>query len=262
MVSLGRVKIHTGVIALILFAFFSGRDIELFLVFLAVTIHELSHMVVAYFFGGKVESIYITPVGQVAKISNFYSLLEWQRIIVLLCGPIVNVALGFLCGFFHNKFMIMFSDINMAIAIFNILPIPPLDGGNIVYNILGRKLGVIKTAKFMTYMEGIFGFMIILLGIVQVILYPFNISLIIIGGYFMFSKRREYLERVSEFYTYIIDRNRDYTLKPMVVKKLLFNGDYREVIKYFNYDDYFFVVERGEYGVNEVSMEEVIDIIA
>lgn len=261
MISFGRIKIHTGVFILFIFALVSCRLNIFISCFLAVTIHEMAHIIAGIIFGGSVLEICITPIGEFARINNFWKFSQFERIFILLCGPIVNIIIGLSIKFLEIKYLSFFSDINIALAVFNIIPVLPLDGGNIVYSIMGRKKGVIYTAKMMTAIEGVFGIILMFVGVIQVILYPFNISLIIIGAYFVFSKRQEYLERVSDFYMTVINKNRVYNI-PMNVKTLYFNGDYREVIKYFNYDDYFFVIENDNFGnYKKRSMEDIVEFI-
>lgn len=259
--SFGRIKIHTGVFILFLFALLSNRINMFVSAFIAVTIHEMAHIIAAIVFGGSVFEICITPIGEFARIKDFWKFSQFERVFILICGPLINIIIGLSIKFLEIKYLYLFSDINIAIAIFNIIPVLPLDGGNILYSIIGRKKGVIYTAKFMTAIEGVFGIILMFVGVIQVILYPFNISLIITGAYFVFSKRKEYLERVSEFYMTVIDKNRIYNI-PMNVKTLYFNGDYREVIKYFNYDDYFFVIENDSFGnYKKRSMEDIVELI-
>jgi Zn-dependent protease len=74
---------------------------------------------------------------------------------VALAGPGSNIALAFLCGliirfmntnpyYFQASFlgeafaamMVLSLQINLALAIFNLLPIPPLDGSKVLYGLL------------------------------------------------------------------------------------------------------------------------------
>lgn len=262
MISLGKLKLHLGVIILFIFAVSMGYFIEIMAVFAAVTLHETAHVAAAYICGGEIEEFYITPIGEIAKIKNFWSFSQYERIFILLCGPLTNIIIGIIVHMFQGNMMLLFSHINIVFAIFNIIPVIPLDGGNIVYSIMGRNLGVVRTAKFMTNVEGIFGLILMIVGVIQVILYPFNISLMVIGGYFFFSRRREYLERISDFYITVIDKDRDYDLRPMNIKRIFYRGDYRSIVRYFNYDDYFFVVYKNKRGhIVEKSMEDIVKIL-
>ena len=72
-------------------------------------------------------------------------------IIVSLCGPISNIILAFVCGilfrFFGDsvphsaaQFLLIMVMVNLSLAIFNLIPIYPLDGSHILINLLPWKL--------------------------------------------------------------------------------------------------------------------------
>lgn len=122
---------------------------------------------------------------------------------VALAGPSANLLLALLCGLLYRALMsIPLSAssplvkvlvplllmlhigvvVNLGLALFNLLPVPPLDGGRILAGLLPRD----KAALFSKVEP--YGFLILLLlifgGVVKVVLYPtieFGVRLII-GG--------------------------------------------------------------------------------
>lgn len=68
---------------------------------------------------------------------------EWGFALVAIAGPLTNIILSFLfflAWFFiggnvgnGNPFLLYGMQINMGFALFNILPIPPLDGSRVLY---------------------------------------------------------------------------------------------------------------------------------
>lgn len=114
---------------------------------------------------------------------NFYSLGNPKKdmIWVGLAGPAANILLAILLSFIlkfsvireYPLFLAILNSviiINLVLAIFNILPIPPLDGSRVAMGILPRELSV-QYAKLEPY-----GFVIIFgmlyLGIVGSIIWP------------------------------------------------------------------------------------------
>lgn len=76
-------------------------------------------------------------------------LREWGFALVAIAGPITNLLLafvGFLVGYFTglfqyatpfwSMFMMSWVLINLGFALFNIIPIPPLDGSRVLYAIM------------------------------------------------------------------------------------------------------------------------------
>ncbi len=114
-----------------------------------VLLHELGHSFTARYFGAKTNSITLHCYGGLAEVNQN----DWPRLLakpyksllVWLAGPMVNIALFFLLGLLAPLFaghpaalydLRYLRMINLAIAIFNLLPVFPLDGGGILYSLL------------------------------------------------------------------------------------------------------------------------------
>ncbi len=103
----------------------------------------------------------------------------WGEITVSASGPLSNLALALVFALFlrlapGNPGLTFFAfygcSINVFLALFNLIPIPPLDGSHIVAILLPRDL-----ARFYAYLEPV-GFVLILIlfytGIMSMILMP------------------------------------------------------------------------------------------
>ena len=116
--------------------------------FAAVVCHELGHSVVAMHFGVPIESITLWFLGGIAQLTEMPE--DWkQELAVAIAGPIVSIALGVLS---YGAFLVIpagqFSAVrfvfgylaamNIALAVFNLLPGFPLDGGRVLRALLAR----------------------------------------------------------------------------------------------------------------------------
>lgn len=143
-----RFRIDLKIFAFILI-FIITRQIKIYSIIMAfAVIHELSHMVVGIILGFKPEKLELTPLGlSIAFKPNYedYNLkiknanaFEIKKIMVALAGPIANLIIAICTCIFltqnENTRLIFYS--NFLIAIFNLLPIYPLDGGRILKGIL------------------------------------------------------------------------------------------------------------------------------
>ena len=193
-------------------------DLKVFLfltppLLLALTVHEFSHGFVAYMLGDPTpklaDRLTLNPVKHLdffgtltlfltqaigwakpVPINPNYFKKPWRDMaLVSVAGPLSNLALAVLFGFFFNLFNnlnLNFQNfaiseplsfmcylgvkINIGLGIFNLLPIPPLDGSKIIVKFLPLSLRV-------NYLRlEIFGFFIIIIlaitGILYKIIYP------------------------------------------------------------------------------------------
>jgi len=156
-----KIYIHWSFWILAIFVFLSGlsqgvyQAIALvgfvFAVFGCVFLHELGHAVAAKGFGKKTHDITLLPIGGVARIEggNLNAVAEgW----IAIAGPAVNfvIALALLIGSslsgaslaIDPKQVVKLTVVqqlivaNLALAIFNLLPAFPLDGGRLLRSIL------------------------------------------------------------------------------------------------------------------------------
>lgn len=203
---------------LLLFLVTSQFNIYILLMLFAF-IHELGHLAMGLILGFKPKEIKVTPVGMkiefAIKCEEYNkkilkgNLLGIKREIIALAGPLTNFIIVIIVSILKNikpeleqiSFFsittINLQDViyaNLLIAIFNLIPIYPLDGGRIIKEILHICIGLGRSEKY-TYM--ISKTMIILLTAISsvVILYIRNISILIIVVYLwilMIIEKRRY----------------------------------------------------------------------
>lgn len=111
----------------ILFAvFFDYR--QLFLFFIAIILHEASHIFFSKIFSIKIKSIDITAFGLIADTYDINRLSLMKRLIITSSGFMANLLI-FLVIHFYGKngyYLTYFKYVNLILFIFNILPIYPL----------------------------------------------------------------------------------------------------------------------------------------
>ncbi|MEM9883276.1 MAG: site-2 protease family protein [Planctomycetota bacterium] len=148
--------------AFFLFTLTGGRDFFGFLaiycsLFGIVLLHEFGHALACRSVGGRARDIVLWPLGGVAYVEPppRPGAVLWS----IAAGPLVNVGLlpvlyglalstsGAWQGYFA-----LIAYVNLALLIFNLLPIYPLDGGQIVQSVLwffvGRSRSLRLTAGF------------------------------------------------------------------------------------------------------------------
>jgi Zn-dependent protease len=142
---------------------------EYLALFLIVTIHEFGHALACRQVGGRADRIVLWPLGGVAYVDPppRPGATLWS----IAAGPLVNVALmPVLYGLSHSldpasssdayKLVFAVQRINFWLFCFNILPIYPLDGGQILRSLLWFVLGRARSLMVATILGflGVVGF--------------------------------------------------------------------------------------------------------
>ena len=126
--------------------------------FVFVTMHEFGHALACRQTGGRAEKIFLWPLGGIAFVAPpaRAGAMLWS----IAAGPLVNVALipilsfarvaAERAGWVNNNLdayllLVWLWRINLWLLIFNILPIYPLDGGQILRALLWFPLGQIRS---------------------------------------------------------------------------------------------------------------------
>lgn len=179
------------------------KQIEIYSVIMVFAImHEIAHLIAGILLKMKLKRVTLMPLGLSAEFElnrddyNYKILksnkLEIKKIIVALAGPLANLIVIILANFINidNNFKEIIIYANLIIAIFNLLPIYPLDGGRILNSLISLFANK-KTAAI--YMNKISNFMLFFITFFFSILiyYLKNITLVLILFYLWYIVLKE-----------------------------------------------------------------------
>ncbi|NKQ34619.1 MAG: site-2 protease family protein [Chloroflexi bacterium] len=155
--------------------------VVILLLFVLVTLHELGHSFAAQYYGVPVKQIVLLPIGGLAQMAQIPENPK-QEFVISTAGPAVNVVMAVLMGAMilvfnipltapftgiSLTFAVIFSYIfyyNIMLALFNLLPAFPMDGGRIFRSLLAMKLNYVtatliagNVGRFIAVSMGIYG---------------------------------------------------------------------------------------------------------
>lgn len=145
------------------------------LLFLCVLLHEFGHIFAARAFGVTTPYVTLLPIGGVAQLDRIPE-EPGQEFLIAIAGPLVNVAIALLLvlvagahphAAIDNTQIPMLdrlAAVNLFIAVFNMIPAFPMDGGRVLRAALASRLGYVRATgiaaaigQFVAFALGFFG---------------------------------------------------------------------------------------------------------
>lgn len=159
------------------------------LLFSIVVLHELGHSLAALNYGVPVKQIVLLPIGGIAQLARMPE-KPIQEFVIAIAGPLVNVGLAAilaviapLAGFdltmgnisnnlvelarasMSSVFAYVFIS-NLFLAVFNLLPAFPMDGGRVLRAILATRMSypratsiAVTIGQSLAWLLGLYGFL-------------------------------------------------------------------------------------------------------
>jgi stage IV sporulation protein FB len=242
-------------------AFFNLAQMAL-VAFAAVAVHEAAHIAVSRAYGLRLKKIGVVLAGQVARIDRLEFLNGAKKTALLLAGPLANFALWGILQALGIKGA--FKDYNLAIGFINLLPCAPLDGGKIVQIFLGNRFGVLEGNRMVIKIGKFVIALIFIAGAAQVVLFPFNVSLILLGLYLARTVASERIAMTADFFKLALSKPDRLSQKTIKVKSYAasYETPLKHILRLVSADDYLTVelIENGEIS-RRVFESEFIDYI-
>ena len=146
------------------------------LFFASIVAHEAAHTVAAVRSGIPVSRIRLFVFGGVAEIQREPE-RPGQEFVITIVGPLASVALGGLCMALAGQLPATslpgvtarwLGEMNLAVAIFNMLPGFPLDGGRILRSVVWGVTGdIVRATKVACFVGSALGAALIAFGVIQ-----------------------------------------------------------------------------------------------
>lgn len=129
--------------------------------FASIALHELGHALVAMRFGCRTRDIVLLPIGGIAQLECLPSNPR-QEMLIAAAGPAVSLGLA-LAGSLAERALSaagahawalvagLVGSVNLTLALFNLIPSFPMDGGRIFRAFLSRFLGRLLATRIASW---------------------------------------------------------------------------------------------------------------
>jgi len=198
--SIGKteIRLHPAVLAVVALVCVQGRLYTLLMCMLALLLHECAHALVAARLGIAVHAITVLPFGAEARLEANACLPKGERLVVI-AGPVVSLVaagLSMLCVRLLPSVadsLGAFSEYNLFLALINLLPAYPLDGGRLLRCLLAQRLRP-RLAGQITAWAGIaLGCLALAIALYGSLFYYSSLTLYMAGAFLLLAAGKELL---------------------------------------------------------------------
>ncbi len=270
-----RIQIDLLILPVFLLAMIGRLLVEYSMTLGFIICHELGHIVAGAVCGAELRSLRLLPVGINAAIEDFQC-SKSQKLLIYISGPLVNVVFTIIIycvcmwrtpsgGLTVNLMLAV--TINLWLAIFNLIPIPPLDGGRIVIELLADKVGLFRANRFMNRFSWFFSIMIICIGIIVLIKSRYNGSFILIGVYIILLLRKSKKEAaILNMKNFILKRSAIIKKGIFPVREIAVLEDVKilDVVKSMDYSNVFHIIkvlDRDLHVIKTITEQDVLNTL-
>ena len=131
------------------------------LLFLCVLLHEFGHIFVARAFGVRTRDVILLPIGGVARLERIPEKPS-EEFLVAIAGPAVNVLIALLLmaaganpstshlaavESTRDNLIDRLAMVNLFLAVFNLIPAFPMDGGRVLRALLTARFGYVRATE-------------------------------------------------------------------------------------------------------------------
>lgn len=191
-----KIKVNLKIFIFIIIFLITGQLKIYGILMLFAFLHEMGHLLAGVALKFNPESIKIMPLGLVVSFnvsahnhnekilkSNSFKI---KKIVIALAGPITNIVIFILLIYWsfglsiETRIICIYS--NILIAIFNLLPIYPLDGGRVVKGLLSIYLNKLDSIKWSNIISNVTLYIITFISSIAIYYYK-NIAILFIVIY-------------------------------------------------------------------------------
>jgi stage IV sporulation protein FB len=150
------IRISPWAMVLTALSIYTGHLDKAVIILSSVFFHEAAHLAAARIMGFRIKELELFPLGGVARIEGLFQLSPAREIIISAAGPFLNIFIAVLAYYISMNGIIGQNSAdfviaaNVVIALFNLLPVLPMDGGRILRAVLCCRWNMVRATGFVT----------------------------------------------------------------------------------------------------------------
>ena len=236
---------------------------------ICIVLHELGHALTAKKFRVPTKHVILLPIGGVAQLESLPKKPK-QEMIIALAGPLVSLLLviviaplidihkllsiSSLLSFTPTNFLFFLAAVNFWLAIFNLIPAFPMDGGRVLRAFLAMYVDYDKATKVASGIGKLIGLTMVISG------FYLNPILVFIGIFVIMAGKYEAVATTT-FHFLSKHKVGDIVLKdiPVLESNLLVKAAADQLLRTQNRN--FVVTAKGQ-PVGSISREDIVKAIA
>lgn len=256
-----KIELHFSFFLLLLIIVLSGNSVFAYATAVFSLLHEFAHKLTSSRLGYTPEKISFGLFGGVLHIREGF-VKPRHELLIHLSGPFFNILTAILLyGCYYYFYLPWLAPVilaNAVLALYNLMPFYPLDGGKITDLYLAVFLGYGRSQKISRFFSLLFAVFLFLLGIYLVQYNVLNLFLSALAVNLYFARKQD-----NGFIFYKVTRNMEEGDKPGNPKMLVCREDTKAVKiieRYKPMDNRLFTVvsEKGKYR-GQLSEKELLN---
>lgn len=188
--------VHIGVLPFLFWCVIAGETRTLLLTALSLSVHEAAHWIAARNLKLSVSRLTVYPFGAVMRLDSL-TLFDGAEAIVAAAGPIGSLTVSGMMTLFESAvgeqpWTGELMRINLLIALLNLLPAYPLDGGRIFRSLLLRTVSERTAKRLLLAFTGLIALVLLSAGVVLTLRGAPNVTLFCLPPFLLLAAVQEW----------------------------------------------------------------------